>query len=234
METMIPLLPSISIDETLDFYETLGFQTTYIQRKPYPYLAMRRGGIQIHFYTLKGLEPQNSHSMCLAMVPDPGPYHAEFSRALKAKLGKVPARGFPHITRFKEGQTRFTVVDPSGNSVTYIRYDELDVEYQDSNSELSGLARALATATIFTNFKYDDVGAAKILDLALTRYPDEDPAVRARAIAARIELAVALEDASRANALLGELRRMDVPDAPGEAPLPSAAELERQIAAMGN
>lgn len=232
METTIPALPSISADETLDFYQTLGFEFTYIQRKPYVYLAARRDGINIHFYGLKGLDPKDAHSTCLVMVPDPAPYHAEFAQALKTKLGKVPTVGIPRITRFREGQSRFTVVDPSGNSVIYIRHDEPNVEYQDSDSDLTGLPRAFATAVMFRDFRNDDKGAAQILDVALARYPDADPAGRARALAARIELAVAMEDAARAQTALAEFQQIALSAADRarlQNELPSAEELAQQV-----
>ncbi|MET7707753.1 hypothetical protein [Micromonospora sp. NPDC005413] len=39
-EMTVPLLPCASIDDIVAFYEVLGFQTTYRQRKPNPYEAL--------------------------------------------------------------------------------------------------------------------------------------------------------------------------------------------------
>lgn len=41
---VVPLLPCASIDDMLTFYTALGFEQTYRQTKPNPYLAMQRAG----------------------------------------------------------------------------------------------------------------------------------------------------------------------------------------------
>ncbi|GAA3685900.1 hypothetical protein GCM10022224_058370 [Nonomuraea antimicrobica] len=40
----MPVLPCVLVEETLAFYEALGFEATYKQRKPYVYLALRWSG----------------------------------------------------------------------------------------------------------------------------------------------------------------------------------------------
>lgn len=208
METAIPCLPCISLTETLDFYQAIGFEVTYQQASPYVWAATKRGGFNLHFYGLKGLKPEECHSCCLVQVDDPEPLHKTFSEALRAKLGKLPVAGFPRITRFKPGQTRFTVVDPNGNSVVYLRRDEPEGKDQ----KLTGLAKALATATRLRDSKNDDASAAKVLDVALARYQDAPPLDRARALAARAELAVALGEVELLRAVRAELQAIDLPD----------------------
>jgi catechol 2,3-dioxygenase-like lactoylglutathione lyase family enzyme len=204
----IPCLPCVSLTETLDFYRALGFQVTYQQQSPYVWAATKRGGFNLHFYGLKGLKPEECHSCCLVAVEDPGPLHKTFSEALRAKFGKLPVAGFPRITRFKPGQTRFTVVDPNGNSVVYLRRDEPE----GTDQKLTGLPKALATATRLRDSKNDDAAAAKVLDVALARYPDAPPLDRARALAARAELAVALGEVERLRTARAELQAIDLPD----------------------
>jgi hypothetical protein len=34
METTIPLFPCVSLDEMLDFYQTLGFEVAFQQKEP--------------------------------------------------------------------------------------------------------------------------------------------------------------------------------------------------------
>ena len=53
----------------------------------------------------------------------------------------------------------------------------------------------------------DDAGAAKVLDVALARKDPAPPAERARALATRAELAVALGDTERLRALRAENSR---------------------------
>lgn len=208
MEVAIPCLPCVSLTETLDFYRALGFEVTYQQTSPYVWAATKRGGFDLHFYGLKGLKPEECHSCCLVTVEDPGPLHETFSEALRAKLGKLPVAGFPRITRFKPGQTRFTVVDPNGNSVVYLRRDEPEGKDQ----KLTGLPKAIATAARLRDSKNDDESAARVLDVALARYQDAPPLDRARALAARAELAVALGEVEILRTVRAELQAIHLPD----------------------
>jgi hypothetical protein len=199
-ETAIPCLPCVAFTETLDFYRALGCEVRYQQTSPYVWAATKRGGLDLHFYGLSGLKPEECHSCCLVTVEDPEPLHKTFSEALRAKLGRLPVAGFHRITRFKPGQTRFTVVDPNGNSVVYIRWDEPEGKHQ----KLTGLPKAIATATRLRDSKYDDESAAKVLDVALARYTGA-PLDRARALAARAELALALGEGDKLQAVRAEL-----------------------------
>ncbi len=207
-ELMIPMLPCVSLDDTLDFYQALGFDITYRQTRPYLYGAVRRGGCNLHFVAPpKGLDPYAAPGSCQVKVVDVEPYHRAFTDALRLKYGKVPATGRPRITRFRPGQSRFTVIDPSGNSVIWIRLDESeDLDYGGSK-ELTGLAKAIDNARILRDFKNDDTLAARVLDVAISRYGKDAASIdRVRALAARTELAMALGDAERARALRTELQ----------------------------
>lgn len=50
---------------TLFFWEALGFTVTYRQDSPYQYGVFERGGYELHFGRVKGMDPANSHSGCL-------------------------------------------------------------------------------------------------------------------------------------------------------------------------
>jgi hypothetical protein len=213
-EMMIPVLPCISLSETLDFYRTLGFEVTYQQTTPYVYAALRRGELNLHFVGIKGLDPAKAYSTCLAMVPEIEHLHQTFADGLRQAYGKLPVSGHPRISRMKKGQSRFTVVDVAGNSVVFIRNDAPD-DYDESVSEPVGnsrLGKALRMAARLRDFKNDDAGAAKVLDVALAKGDPTAPLDRARALAARAELAVALGDAARAQALRAELQGLPLTD----------------------
>src|SRR5262249_48030664 len=146
--------------------------------------------------------------------------------------GKLPVAGFPRITRMRKGQGRFTVVDPSGNSVIFIKRDRPSTENEETpeRADRSRLAWALDTATRLRDFKGDDAGAAKVLEVALARKAPAPPAERARALAARAELAVALGDTERLPALRAELQQLALSDDDRERlrdELQAADELER-------
>lgn len=204
-DASIPALPCVELGSTLEFYGRLGFEVTYQQRTPNPYAATRRGGAQLHFFGLKGLTPQTAYSCCLIIVDEVEKLHEGFTKVLRGVYGKVPVRGAPRITRMKPGQSRFTLVDPSGNSLMFIRRDEPERYGDDDVEGTSLLARALKTARRLRDFKSDDVAAAKVLDGALKKADAGTMLERARALAARAELAVALGDAARAQSLVQDI-----------------------------
>jgi catechol 2,3-dioxygenase-like lactoylglutathione lyase family enzyme len=213
-EQAIPVFPCASPEETLEFYQALGFEVTHRQLKPYVYLAVKRGGFDLHFVGGGEPDPEGGSATCLVMVDDIGPHHRAFAAALKGKLGRVPTAGLPRITRLREGQSRFTLVDPTGNSILFIARDEPEYEYPDKESwsKLTPMERALETAANFRDMRGKDLQAAKALDLALRKNPAAPPIERARVLAARVELAVAMGDEERARSAREELAAIDLTD----------------------
>ncbi|MGV9413648.1 glyoxalase [Nocardia sp. NPDC003693] len=211
--TSVPMLWGGNLPETLDFYKTLGYVVTYEQHRPYSYGAVRRNGFELHFGpTPKELDAQRAHIGCLVVVDEVEPWHVEFTAALRAKYGRIPARGTPRITRFRPGQTRFTVVDPVGNTVIYIQRDEPDPEYGGS-AALEGLARVLDHARILRDSKNDDVAAARVIETGLRRHAIKaSPVERARALAMLAEIAAAAEDAGRVAQLIAQIDTLALSD----------------------
>jgi len=213
-ERTIPCLPLISVDETLAFYAWLGFEVVHRQASPHVYLALRRGGFQLHFFGLAGLKPEAAYSTCLVIVPEVEPLHAAFASGLRKGLGRLPLAGFPRISRMKPGQSRFTVVDPAGNSVIYIRRDAPD-DYDEGGAKPAPgrpLLRALAAAARLRDFRNDDRMAARVLDIALRKHPTEPAVDRARVLAARAEIAIAAGDSVHAAQLQADLAAVVLDD----------------------
>jgi hypothetical protein len=210
-ETIVPLLPCYAPEETLAFWRALGFAVTWEQRKPYLYLAFRWSGLDLHYGRgPEGVDPaQELSGGCLVMVDAVAPYHARFTEAMRAAYGKVLAKGLPRITRFRAGASRFTIMDPSGNSIVFIRRDEPgDVEYGGSK-QLTGLAKVLDNARILREFKTDDLAAFRALNSGLRRHGGGAPAVqRAMALAALIELSTVLDEPERIPEWGGQLREI--------------------------
>jgi hypothetical protein len=209
----VPVLFAASLDETLDFWEALGYEKSYYQKSPYGYGVMSRGEYGLHFIQQKWLKPKENPYGCLVMVTDVEAVHQNFSNALKGKLGRVPNKGLPRITRIRPGQTRFTVTDPSGNWVTFIKFGDEDEEIavnSEQRGEQSPLEFAISRATRFREFKLDLSGAAKILDVALERYPDEATLLIARALLLRADIAVDMEETATASASLQKLRELSL------------------------
>jgi hypothetical protein len=234
-QQVIPVLPCKLLGETLDFYRALGFEVTHKQNEPYAYGGVRWGSADLHFYGgFKRLDPKDSTNSCLVMVDEVEGPHRSFIENLRASLGVVPTAGFPRITRLRKGQTRFGVFDPDGNCLIFIARSEPDYEYdQEPDPGRSKLAAALDTAEWLRDWKgFDDVAAAKVLDVALVRDHGAPPVDRARVLTARAELAVALRDMERAASLRAELQQIALTEDERERyrdELAAADELERLL-----
>lgn len=202
----IPALPCLGLEQTLPFYQTLGFEVVQQQKAPNVYAALQRGEAHLHVFGVKGLDPTKSFSMCLIIVPEVEALHERFTEALRTLLGKVPLKGIPRITRMKPGQTRFTVVDPAGNYLLFIRRDEPNPHEQPVPT--SPLLKALHAARLYRDYRNDDALAAKALDVALAKNLTAPAVERARALAARAELALALGEAEQAKRLRKELEAL--------------------------
>ncbi|MET4226521.1 hypothetical protein [Oerskovia enterophila] len=198
-ESMVPLLPCASIDETGDFAAALGFEVTYRQTRPNPYLALRREGIDLHYFGIEGFRPENSYGSCLVVVDDTEPLYDAWAAGLRAAHGRLPLSGFPRITRPRrranaDGLSGFSLVDPSGNWIRVVRRaadspasDAVDaaeatgsvsdvaaggVDAAELGAALEGesrLLRAVSNAVVQADSRGDVGQAAKILDGALRR-----------------------------------------------------------------
>ena len=128
-------------EETLAFWRALGFEVTYEQTQ-----TVRVPGLAVEWVPAalrpgaKDLDPAKEHSGgCLVMVDAVASYHAAFAEAMRRSYGKVLVKGLPRMTRYRAGASRFSIVDPSGNTITFIQRDEPeDLEYGGSTE----LARA--------------------------------------------------------------------------------------------
>ncbi|MDG4798182.1 glyoxalase [Micromonospora sp. WMMD1082] len=199
-ETTVPLLHCVDVDQTIAFWTALGFAVTYEQRKPYVYLALRWSGFELHYGRApRDLDPAAENTGgCLVMVDAVAPYHAAFTTAMRQAYGKVLARGLPRITRYRPGASRFSVVDPSGNTIIFIARDEPEELEYGGSPQLSGLARVLDNARILREFKSDDKAAFRALNSGLRRHGETaSPVEQALALAGLIELSIALQEPER-------------------------------------
>jgi hypothetical protein len=110
------------------------------------------------------MDPANEDGgAAIVHVDAVAPYHAAFVAAMRAVHGRVLTKGLPRITRLRPGASRFTLYDPSGNSVIVVQRDESpELEYGRS-SALAGLAKARDNARIYSEFKNDDQAAFRHL-----------------------------------------------------------------------
>lgn len=196
----IPVLPCISITDTLFFWQTLGFEITYKQTRPYQYGIVERNGHALHFAGRKGMDITNNLSTCLIIVPEIDKVYQALTQNLKEKLGSVPRSGIPRISQMKPGATRFTLTDVSGNAVIFINDGKQDQETWEKaeNKNQSPLQRAIAVAVRFRDYKRDEKAAAATLDAALRKAENESQTDIAEALTLRIDLAISMNDLPRA------------------------------------
>lgn len=229
MERLTPLFWSKSPEDTREFYQALGFEISYWQDTPYLYIALKRGAIELHF--VKGRQK----AMCLVHVPKVHDYHRAFADGLRAHYGRIPTADYPRITRLRAEQTRFVLFDPNGNELVFINQDEPDIDYDAYDDSLSPFMRVLENAAFVRDTYANDRAAAKLLDKKLIKQPKSAlPIEWARMLAARAEIAVALSETERLQALRAELAEISATLSAAEreqfgAELSAADTLERWI-----
>lgn len=210
----IPVLWSGDLPVTLEFYRALGYRVTDEQSRPYAYAVLHRDGYAIHLGPMpkQAGSAEEAYLSCLVIIDDAARLHAEFTAALRERYGRVPGRGTPRITRFRPGQTRFTVVDPAGNSVIYIENGEPEFEYGGSR-ELAGLARVLDNARILRDFKSNEAESIRVLEVGLRRFGHSaTPLERGRAYAMLADMHSAAGDVERAAGRRRELTALGLAD----------------------
>jgi len=108
----IPILPSRSLDATVDFYRRLGFEGGIHAHGDYAILA--RGSVELHFFTHRDLVPAESSAGCYIRVADVDTIYRAFDAA------ELPRNGIPRRDLLQDkpwGMREFAVVDLDGNLV---------------------------------------------------------------------------------------------------------------------
>ena len=109
----IPILPSRSVRDTLAFFRRLGFDGK-IWGDPYSYAILRRGTVELHFFTHEELRPVESSAGCYIRVSDVESIYRAFA------LAQLPRRGIPRLDALDDkpwGMREFAIVDPDGNLI---------------------------------------------------------------------------------------------------------------------
>ncbi|WP_327040259.1 VOC family protein [Micromonospora ureilytica] len=205
-EVTVPLLPCASIDDIVTFYEVLGFQTTYKQRKPNPYVALRREDLHLHFFEMAGFDPEQSYGSCLVLTSDIAELHGAFAAGMRAAYGKVLVSGTPRMTRPRvrrnyDGLGGFSLIDPGGNWIRVVQNAATTPAVAAAPS--GRLAKALANAVVQGDSKGDVGQAIRILDSTLARpQSGDDPVALVEVLVYRAELAMVLRDEETAREML--------------------------------
>jgi len=212
-ERTYPCLPCGDLDESIAFYESLGFKKTYRQLRPNPYAVVALEEIQIHLFGIDGFDPANSYGSVIVAVPDPDSLYRDFAAGLRKTYGKLPVAGIPRITRprKKYGTVRgFSVVAPGGNWLRIYKLGE--TEQEDSAEKAEGLAQIIYVAARLGDAHGDEALALKTLESGLTRFPNARAMELARAYLYRAELAVRTKDHELAQVSLTAAKSLELTD----------------------
>lgn len=107
----IPTLPCRSVSATVDFYRRLGFEGGAHEFNS-DYAILRRGAIELHFFTHKELVPAESSAGCYIRVLDVESIYRSISSS------QLPRTGIPRMDTLEDkpwGLREFAVLDPDGN-----------------------------------------------------------------------------------------------------------------------
>ena len=212
-ERTYPCLPCGDMDESIAFYESLGFKKTYRQVRPNPYAVVALEDIQIHLFGIEGFNPADSYGSVIVAVPDPDSLYHGFAAGLRKTYGKLPVAGIPRILRprKKYGTVRgFSVVDPGGN---WLRISKLgESEQEDSAEKAEGLAQIIYVAARLGDAHGDEALALKTLESGLARFPDARAIELARAYLYRAELAVRTKDHELAQSSFTAAKSLELTD----------------------
>jgi len=107
----IPTLPSRSIGATVAFYKRLGFEGGMHEFNN-SYAIMRRGTVEIHFFSHQKLVPAESSAGCYIRVQDVESVYVAFAQ------NQLPNSGIPRMDALEDkpwGLREFAIVDPDGN-----------------------------------------------------------------------------------------------------------------------
>ena len=106
----IPILPSRSLEGTLEFFRRLGFEGRIHDHGGYAILT--RGAVELHFHSDHALVPAESSAMCYIRVTDVESLYRAFTAA------ELPGSGIPRQDALEDkpwGMREFAIVDPDGN-----------------------------------------------------------------------------------------------------------------------
>ena len=212
-ERTYSLLPCRDIDESIAFYESLGFKRTYRQVRPNPSAVVALEEIQIHLFGMDGFNPADSYGSVIVVVPDPDSLYHGFAARLRKTYGKLPVAGIPRILRprKKYGTVRgFSVVDPGGNWLRIYKLGES--EQEDSAEKAEGLTQIIYVAARLGDAKGDEAMALKTLENGLMRYTDAPNLDRARAYLYQAELAVRTKNRELAQSSLQAAKSLELTD----------------------
>ncbi len=105
LQSAIPVLPSLNLDETVAFYARLGFSVW--SRHDDDYAILARDAHELHFFLMGHLDPRESFFGCYLRVTSIDALFAEFTAAEIPNLHPIELKPW--------GMREFALIDPHGN-----------------------------------------------------------------------------------------------------------------------
>lgn len=108
----IPVLPARNLQETVEFYQNLGFETHFDPESQDAYAIIIYGTLELHFSLLPEIIPSESYAECYLRVSQVDELYRKF------QAQSLPFVGIPRIGRLENkpwGMREFYIIDPSGN-----------------------------------------------------------------------------------------------------------------------
>jgi catechol 2,3-dioxygenase-like lactoylglutathione lyase family enzyme len=115
-EYAVPILPSRDLDETLSFYERLGFDLRGAPIERFRYLIIGRGSVELHFWDAPEVDPLTTDFSCYLRVRDADALYSEWERIGVPSDRKTGSRLMPPWDT-DYGLREFALVDLSGNLI---------------------------------------------------------------------------------------------------------------------
>ena len=84
---IVRMLPCRDIDESVSFYEVLGFRRTYRQIRPNPYAVVSGHDFDVHLFGVDGFDPEASYGSVGIAVADPDAMYEPFAAGIRAAHG---------------------------------------------------------------------------------------------------------------------------------------------------
>jgi len=107
LQSTIPVLPSLDLDETINFYAKLGFKVWSQHDGDYAIIASESR--EIHFFLMGNLVPSDSFFGCYWRVDDAVGLYNQYAAAGLADLHPIEDKPW--------GMKEFAIIDPHGNLI---------------------------------------------------------------------------------------------------------------------
>ena len=116
----VPILPSIDFDDTLAFYQPLGF--TVVGRWPDAYLILSHAtGIELHFWFHPGEERASNNVSCFVRFDNLDEWNALYEACRATGLPPAESRAIPrlHAPGTAATDQEWALIDVHGNLVRF-------------------------------------------------------------------------------------------------------------------